>query len=50
MKSLSLALLALLPLRIFAEVERAQIDFEFVRRLALERAAAPYAAPAEPPW
>ncbi len=49
MKSLSLALLALLPLRIFAEVERAQIDFEFVRRLALERAAAPYAAPAEPP-
>lgn len=46
MKHIRLVLLAVaLPLVASAEIERVQIDFDFVRRLARERAAQPYVPP-----
>ncbi len=42
MKLVRLFLFALLPLNASAGAERAQIDFDFVRRLAAARAASPY--------
>lgn len=43
MKPVCLVLFALLPLVASAGIERAQIDFDSIRELAAERAAAPYA-------
>lgn len=45
MKTLCTVLLAGLPLLLSAQAERAQIDFDYVRQRAAERAAVPYAEP-----
>ncbi|MFT3829885.1 MAG: glucan biosynthesis protein [Opitutaceae bacterium] len=49
MKLLRLVLLAALPVLASAETERTQVDFDFIRRLAQERAAAPHVEHNDPP-
>jgi periplasmic glucans biosynthesis protein len=48
MKPVRFALFLLLPLSALAGIERAQIDFDFVRQLAASRAAVPYVEQADP--